>query len=128
MASFKPIFPSTLAPAPSHHAKIAISRGHTLRIIRDQLSVLSWLCLGASLSGLLYALIGRLAFSIPILILFTKIIDVYLQVNGYRENPYMSDTIISKTCAQIPNEDGTFGPVAANGQICVFLVGARCSQ
>lgn len=80
------------------------------------------------MTSLLYALLGKTAFFIPGVILSIKVMDVYLQVNGYRPNPYMSDTIPTKTCAQIPNEDGSFGPSPANQQICVFLVGARCSQ
>jgi hypothetical protein len=88
----------------------------------------SWLAVGACVNTLLFLAIGRLAFILPFVLLAARFGDALLMVWGFKKNPYMDGVLLSKFSAQLPNEDGTFGPKPANEQVVVFLIGAKTSQ
>jgi hypothetical protein len=97
-------------------------------LVKDQLTLSSWLAIGACMNTLLCLAIGRLAILLPFLLLFFKIADCLLMTMGFKKNYLMDGGILEKYSAQIPNADGTFGPKPANQQVVVFLIGARCNQ
>lgn len=94
-----------------------------LNIVRDQLSISTWLALGAIAQGALYLTLGRVALVIPATLLFWRILDAFLQANGYRHNPHMDGVINNKFSAQLPDRSGEFGNKPANGEVVVFLLG-----
>jgi hypothetical protein len=99
-----------------------------VQFIKDQLTTSSWLALGACLNAVLFLAIGRIALALPFILLGYRFGDALLQTWGFKKNPYMEGQIMKKYSAQLPNPDGTFGPKAANQQIVVFMIGARCNQ
>jgi hypothetical protein len=65
---------------------------------------------------------------LPFLLLAVRFGDALLMVWGFKNNPYMDGVVKAKFSAQLPNDDGTFGPKPADQQVVVFLIGAKCSQ
>jgi heme-degrading monooxygenase HmoA len=47
---------------------------------------------------------------------------------GLKKNPYLDQVIPHRTCAQIPDEDGTISPSAANEKVTVFLLGFKVNH
>lgn len=121
------IAPSGTQPT-SSNLKSRKQRNYFAIILKDQMTLSSWLAVGACFNTLLFLAIGRLALLLPFLLLVFRICDAVLQTYGVKKNPLMDGGILTKYSAQIPNEDGTFGPKPANEQIVVFLIGARCNQ
>jgi hypothetical protein len=80
------------------------------------------------LQGALFLAIGRVALLVPLVFFIAKITNTILMIYGFKANPGMKDVINSKFSAQIPNEDGTFGPKPAAKGVTVFLIGARSNQ
>jgi hypothetical protein len=108
-----------------------LSRNKLLTIrkfVKDQLTLTSWLALGACANSLLFLAVGRLALILPFLLVAVRFGDALLMVWGFKKNPYMEDVLMTKYSAQIPNEDGTFGPKPADSQVVVFMIGAKCNQ
>ncbi|KAK4926527.1 hypothetical protein LTR49_006461 [Elasticomyces elasticus] len=97
-------------------------------MFRDQLTITTWLCLGAITQGLLFAAIGRLAFAPAALVVVYKVLLTYMQVLGLVQNPQMDGVLMKKFAAQFPDEAGNYGSKPANNEICVFLIGARCNH
>lgn len=122
-ASRKPPFQSS-----TNEPGIGPLNSVALAVIRDQLSVSSWLALGGVFEGLLYLAIGRTALALPVAVIFWRIMDAFLQANGYRHNPHMDGIIRNKFSAQLPDETGDFGDKPANGDVCVLQLGFGCNH
>ncbi|KAF2838908.1 hypothetical protein M501DRAFT_975861 [Patellaria atrata CBS 101060] len=99
-----------------------------LNTFRDQLTISSWLALGACFQGLAYLLFGRLAFLPAGFLLFYRTADAFLQAAGWKSNPMMKDVILTKFSAQLPDENGDFGAQASREEICVLLIGTRINH
>ncbi|QDS72365.1 hypothetical protein FKW77_008229 [Venturia effusa] len=97
-------------------------------VLKDQMTLSSWLAIGACFNSLLLLAIGRIALLLPFLLVTFRIGDAVLQTYGFKKNPLMDGGILSKYSAQFPNQDGTFGPKPASEQIVVFLIGARSNH
>jgi hypothetical protein len=94
--------------------------------LKDQFAFTSLLAIGATLVSLLYLAIGRAAFFLAPLLLAVRTIDALLQAKGVKKNPHMENAITStKVSGQYPNSAGEFGNKPADGQIAVFMIGAR---
>lgn len=98
------------------------------KIIRDQLSISTWLSIGAIFNGALYLAIGRSAFLPATLWLGYRMLHTYLVVCGFAPNPHMANVIAGKTTTQFPNETGDSGTRPASNEIVVFLLGAKINQ
>jgi hypothetical protein len=72
--------------------------------------------------------VGRIAMLLPVVFILAKLANVLLMVYGFKSNPWMKAVIGSKYSAQMPNDDGTFGPKAASKGVTVFLIGAKSNQ
>jgi hypothetical protein len=95
-------------------------------MLKDQFTFSSLLAIGATLNFVLYLAIGRTAFILAPLLLTARTIDAILQAYGIRHNPYMDHVLKGpKMSAQYPSSDGSFSSKPANGQVVVFLIGAR---
>jgi hypothetical protein len=119
--------PSDSQPV-SQYWKAKKQKYYLAMIIKDQMTLTSWLAIGACFNTLLFLAIGRIALFLPFLLIVFRVGDAILQTYGFKKNPLMDGAILDKYSAQMPNDDGTFGPKPANQQIVVFLIGARCNQ
>lgn len=99
-----------------------------LQMIRDQLTISSWLSVGACFQCLLFLVAGRIAFVPPFLLLFYRIVDAALMANGVKSNPQMEGVVFNKFAAHFPDEDGQYRGKTANKDIVVFHIGAKNSQ
>ncbi|KAF2103414.1 hypothetical protein NA57DRAFT_63959 [Rhizodiscina lignyota] len=97
-------------------------------ILRDQLSLSSWLALGAIVQGLLFLVLGRVALILPITLVGWRVLDAFLQAQGLKPNPHMEGVIKNKFSAQFPSEDGQYGNKPANGEVCVLLLGFKSNH
>lgn len=121
------IAPSGTQPT-SSYLQSRKQRNYFAIILKDQMTLSSWLSIGACFNSLLFLAIGRIALLLPFLLVVFRVSDTLLQTYGFKKNPLMDGSIKSKYSAQFPNEDGTFGPKPASEQIVVFLIGARSNQ
>jgi hypothetical protein len=128
MDYFKSMIPPSDTQPVSQWLQARKQRSYSAIIIKDQMTLSSWLATGACFNTLLFLAIGRLALFVPFLVIVFRIGDAILQTYGFKKNPLMDCGILSKYSAQMPNEDGTFGSKPANQQVVVFLIGARCNQ
>lgn len=128
MEYFKSLVPPSDTQPVSSSLQSKKARNYFAIVLKDQMTLSSWLAIGACFNSLLFLAIGRLALVLPFLFVVFRIGDAVLQTYGLKKNPLMDGGIISKYSAQMPNDDGTFGPKPANQQIVVFLIGARCNQ
>lgn len=128
MEYFKSLVPPSDTQPVSSSLQSKKARNYFAIVLKDQMTLSSWLAIGACFNSLLFLAIGRLALFLPFLFVVFRIGDAVLQTYGLKKNPLMDGGIISKYSAQMPNDDGTFGPKPANQQIVVFLIGARCNQ
>ncbi|KAK5716596.1 hypothetical protein LTR15_009487 [Elasticomyces elasticus] len=137
----------SLQPPSEQKPRSAFNAGQSPlhNMFRDQLTITTWLCLGAITQGLLFAAIGRLAFAPAVLVVVYKVLLTYMQVIGLVRNPQMDgvyvptraahvehsltfSSLMKKFSAQFPDEAGNYGTKPANDEICVFLIGARCNH
>jgi len=96
--------------------------------IRDQLTISTWLCIGAVIQGGLFLTIGRLAIVPAVSLLLYRTLDTYAMVIGFKENIYMKDVIQRKFSAQIPDELGQQGSKPADSPVTVFIIGTRSNH
>ncbi|KAH7039046.1 hypothetical protein B0J12DRAFT_676199 [Macrophomina phaseolina] len=96
-----------------------------IAIIRDQLTISSWLALGACFQCLLFLAVGRIAFAPAFLLIFYRVVDTALITNGVKPNPAVEDTIYNKFAVHYPDSDGKYRGQTANKDIVVFHIGAR---
>ncbi|KAK5690725.1 hypothetical protein LTR17_025850 [Elasticomyces elasticus] len=94
-------------------------------MVRNQLTITTWLCLGGIAQGILFLAVGRLALAPAVLVVAYKALLTYAQVVGWVRNPLMDDVIMKKFSAQIPDASGHYGSKPADNDIVVFLIGAR---
>lgn len=95
------------------------------QIVRDQFSIQTWLAAGALAQGCLILLVGRLALLPAAAYIFYSIADAYLTAIGLKANPLMSDVLMTKFTAQIPDARGDFSGEPAGSDVVVFLIGTR---
>lgn len=99
-----------------------------LQLIRNQLTISSWLALGGCLQCLLFLVGGRIAFVPAFLLIFYRIVDAALMTKGLKPNPALNDVIFNKFAVHYPDSEGKFGGKPANKDIVVFHIGARNNQ
>ncbi|KAF2723910.1 hypothetical protein K431DRAFT_282605 [Polychaeton citri CBS 116435] len=123
-ADFTPLLPpSTRRPKASF-----FGRHGPYNLLRDQLTITSWMALGAMAQGVLFLIFGRLALIPAVGIVLFRTLDAYAQATGWKHNTYMDGVITQKMSAQFPDERGQYGSTAAKDQIVVFLIGSRCNH
>jgi len=103
--------------------------GKTLNLLRDQLSISTWLSLGAFSQAILYFLTGpRIAFLPAFLVLLYRALEAYAMTTGWKRNTFMDGIIPGKISAQIPDAEGNLGPQPASSDIVVLLIGTRSNS
>ncbi|KAJ5786481.1 uncharacterized protein N7503_011693 [Penicillium pulvis] len=132
MATFKPLVPPHILPQDDQNPKGATtipSKSPSLSVvIRDTLTLSSWLLIGGLLQGLCLMALGPIAILPTVLTLLYRLVDHVLMSFRITRNRYMEGTIPTKYSPQIPYPDGSFGNEPSREQIVVFHLGARSNH
>jgi hypothetical protein len=99
-----------------------------LSLIRDNFTILTWLCFGAVVQGIFFLIAGRLALTPAVAILLYKTLDAYAQSIGLKPNSYMKGVLPKKFAVVFPDEEGNFGNEPSNQDVTVFLIGIRINH
>ncbi|KAK4494879.1 hypothetical protein PRZ48_014235 [Zasmidium cellare] len=97
-------------------------------LLRDQMSLTSWLCVGAIVQGTLILLLGRIALLPAAVLILYRAIDSYAMAVGWKRNTYMDGVLMKKFSSQIPDELGNYGNKPADTDVVVFLIGTRSNH
>lgn len=118
---------TSILPDVARHPRSA-SRRTSARLafqktLLNNLSLSSWLLIGALLQSIILSFIPRLYAFIPIfLILGARFGHTLLVTYHVLPNPYLKDAIFSKNSAQVPDADGNFSDNSASqGVVCLHL-------
>jgi hypothetical protein len=103
-------------------------------LLKDNFTTGTWLLIGATLQTLLFLLPIRPSYALaPAVLLLTYRFTINLLICfGLKRNHYLDGVTAGKRAAIYPspsspsNEKGN--PVPGSGEICVFLITARCNQ
>ena len=134
MSSHKPTpkpFTPLLPSQPTHPRSRFFGPGGTHHILRDQLTLPTWLALGALAQTTLFLLpIPTCLACLPAATyLFLTSLDAYAQATGWRRNTYMADIIPQKVTAVVPDtHTGEYGSTPANAGVVVLLIGTRSNH
>ncbi|CDU26469.1 uncharacterized protein SPSC_06663 [Sporisorium scitamineum] len=98
-------------------------------LIRDQVTISTWLLMGASLQCVLVSIFGaRLIFGLPVLVLGLRLVKTILQAKGLLKNPYMEGVIPGRTTCHFPNKDGSYTGSPSNQSMAVLLISVRSNH
>lgn len=99
-------------------------------VFRDQLTISSWLLLGASVQCSLVAIFGARIWivGLPILVLVLRFVRAVLQVYGVLHNPHMDHVISGRTTCHFPSPDGSYSGSPADQSLAVLLITARSNH
>ena len=99
-----------------------------LNFLRDNFTIVTWLCFGCVIQSILFLVGGRLALTPAVAILLYKTLDAYAQSIGILPNSYMKGVIQKKFSIAFPDEEGNFGSEPSNADVVVFLIGVRINH
>ncbi|KAK3670444.1 hypothetical protein LTR78_009685 [Recurvomyces mirabilis] len=121
---------TSLLPSTTHRPRSAFfGPAASLTLIRDQLTLPTWLSIGALLQGLLFLVIGRLALAPAFLYLCYNALKTYAMATGWIKNTYMDGVVKGKYSAQFPDETGDFKDGKPSSQdVVVLLIGMRVNH
>ncbi|KAK6386470.1 hypothetical protein LTR65_008943 [Meristemomyces frigidus] len=117
-----------MEPAPLSQAARSSRR---LGIVIDNFTLSTWLCLAASIYGTLsYALpsAARALLLLPLAVLLLRTSDALLIFAGLRHNRWMDGVVQGTATAIPPDQQDDLIAGGTNGDIVVFLVGARINH
>ncbi|KAK6527379.1 hypothetical protein TWF281_010559 [Arthrobotrys megalospora] len=97
-------------------------------MIRDQLSISTWLALGAVTQAVLFSIMGWRVFLPPAFLLLFRAVDTALVLVGFKHNAFMDGVLLNKYSAQFPDSQGRFGSSPANEKVVCFLIGSRSNH
>jgi Domain of unknown function (DUF4188) len=80
------------------------------------------------MTSALFFVLGRVAFLIPAVIIVAKVSNTLMQLLGLKLDPYSQGLVTGKFSAQLPNDDGTYGPTPATKGVTVLLIGATVNH
>ncbi|KAF7718691.1 Monooxygenase af470-like protein [Penicillium ucsense] len=129
-SSFRPLLPPHIVPPSDPDQRgtpIPFPRknGSFTPVIRDTMSLTSWLLLGAVIQGLACLLFGSRATIPALLILIYRVTDHLLMTLNITRNRYLDHVLLAKASPQIPHPTGTFGTEPSRDKIVVFHLGVR---
>ncbi|OCL01961.1 hypothetical protein AOQ84DRAFT_328129 [Glonium stellatum] len=102
-------------------------------LVRDQLTLGTWLLLGAAGQSLLILLPLRPTYVIApaFTLLLLQLLDTISVSMGWKRNYYLDGTIGTKATALLPQSDGSFSarkPDSDSGKVAVLLLGFRINH
>ncbi|KAJ9479291.1 hypothetical protein PHBOTO_002773 [Pseudozyma hubeiensis] len=112
-------------PAPAKGRPITMSV-----VLKDQLTISSWLLLGASAQCSLVGLFGARLWTLglPVLVLGSRLIKTILQTTGVIRNPFLDGVIHGRTTCHFPDQDGEYKGPASNKSMAVLLISVRSNH
>ncbi|KAI2791781.1 hypothetical protein POX_c04660 [Penicillium oxalicum] len=128
-AAFQPLLPPHTIPPPNPLERKPIrfprKNGSVSALLRDTISLTSWLLLGALLQGIGCLILGPRAILPTILTLAYRLTDHLLMTFNLTRNRYLDNVLLTKGSPQLPFPNGTFGAEPSRDQIVVFHLGVR---
>jgi len=97
-------------------------------MLRDQLTLTTWLCLGGIVQTLLFLTLGRVALLPAITWLAYHAFTTVAMSVGWMQNTYMENVILKKFSAQYVDEQGKSNGRPASSDVVVLLIGMRVNH
>lgn len=94
-------------------------------MFRDQLTITTWLALGALLQSLAFFLVGRIALLPAIAYIIYTTANTGATAAGWKHNSMMDGVIMEKFSTAFPDSRGNYGSKPADTSIAVLLIGFR---
>lgn len=95
------------------------------QMIRDQFTIETWLCLGATLQSILFLVGGRITLIPALAYVLYRFSTAIAMSKGWIHNAYQDGIIVKKVSAVFPDELGNYGSKPSNSDIVVFHIGTR---
>jgi hypothetical protein len=93
--------------------------------MRDQLSITTWLAIGALLQSLAFLLIGRIALLPATAYILYTLANTSATAAGLKHNPLMDGVVMNKFSSSFPDSRGTYGTEPASTDLAVLHIGFR---
>jgi hypothetical protein len=97
-------------------------------MLRDQLTLPTWLCIGGVVQTLLVFALGRLALLPAMAWLAYHAFIAYAMSTAWLKNTYMDNVILKKFSAQFFDEQGKSNGKPASSDVVVLLIGMRVNH
>lgn len=95
------------------------------QFMRDQLSITTWLAIGALLQSLAFLLVGRIALLPATSYIIYTLASTSAAAAGLKHNPLMDGVILNKFSSSFPDSQGTYSSKPADTDLVVFHIGFR---
>ncbi|KAL4905228.1 hypothetical protein BDW74DRAFT_178231 [Aspergillus multicolor] len=130
MSNFKPLLPPQTLPGKGSKSpvRIPIKPPSISAMIRETMTLSTWLLIGAVLQGLAIRLFGLVTLFPTASIVLYRVLDHLLMTFNITHNRYMSDVLRTKVSGQYPQSNGEFTATPAAESIVVFHLGARSNH
>ena len=128
MSKFSKEFEGLLPPQEHRPPTAFNGPAQPYSIIRDQLQISTWLCLGAIVQGTALYFLGVLSLVPAGLLLLFRTLDTLLMTLRWKHNKSMDGVIMNKFTAQFPDDEGRYGSKPADSDVVVFIIGTRCNH
>ncbi|KAH7079884.1 hypothetical protein BKA63DRAFT_229909 [Paraphoma chrysanthemicola] len=122
--AIEPVFNRFASRPKTASSRRPLVNNHTL--IRDQLSILTWLVIGATIQGLAHLLLPyrNIALVLPVLLFLSyKLLTTILILTGFVTNPYMSSVLPYRTAIIYPDSSGAQSAPGTQ-PICAIMLSA----
>ncbi|KAJ5784700.1 uncharacterized protein N7503_009912 [Penicillium pulvis] len=97
--------------------------------MRDQLSISSWLLLGAVAQGLAVLALPAFYAILPAMVILSyRVTDTFLMTMGLKRNRFMDNVIMGKFTGQIPNSEGVYSSKPADENVVSFQLITRSNH
>ncbi|KAJ5994166.1 hypothetical protein N7451_009890 [Penicillium sp. IBT 35674x] len=97
--------------------------------MRDQLSISTWLLLGAVAQGLAVLALPAFYAILPAMVILSyRVIDTFLMTVGLKKNRFMDNVIMGKFTGQIPNSEGVYSSKPADENVVSFQLITRSNH
>ena len=94
-------------------------------MFRDQLTITTWLALGALFQSLAFFLVGRIALLPAIAYMIYTTANTGAAAAGCKHNSMLDGVIMAKFSTALPDSGGNYGSKPADTSIAVLLIGFR---
>ncbi|KAL3446095.1 hypothetical protein BJX65DRAFT_134576 [Aspergillus insuetus] len=97
-------------------------------MVRETMTLSSWLLLGGLLQGIAIHLLGPRALIPTTIVILYRVLDHLLMACKITRNRYMDGVLQTKVSGQYPRPDGSFSGTPADESVVVFRLGARSNH
>jgi hypothetical protein len=102
---------------------------YNFRLLKDELSLTGWLCVGAA-AQVLFSLAAPTRYAlVPVAVVFAvRALDFVLQTLGLMPNYYLKGAVTGRHSVMFPNKDGSRPEEMGTKPVAMFLVGIRSNS